>query len=91
SKTKKPDGNWSALSVKHILTSRSVLGYLPAKISTEDRKTVLREEIEGFYPQSVTDSKFYAVQQLLEETGKGKTSSGEHWLYVNILKGLIRC
>ncbi|EFO1976028.1 recombinase family protein [Escherichia coli] len=91
SKTKKPDGNWSALSVKHILTSRSVLGYLPAKISTEDRKTVLREEIESFYPQIVTDSKFYAVQQLLEETGKGKTSSGEHWLYVNILKGLIRC
>ncbi|MFP1260225.1 recombinase family protein [Klebsiella michiganensis] len=92
SKTAKPGGgNWSALSVKCLLTSRATIGYLPAKISKEDYKTVLREEIPDYYPRIVDDQTFYAVQQLLSETGKGRITKGEHWLYTNIFRTIIRC
>jgi DNA invertase Pin-like site-specific DNA recombinase len=92
SKTVKPaGGNWSAISVKHILTSRSVIGYLPAKFSTLDRKIILRDEIPDYYPKIIDDQTFSAVQTLLEQGGKGRLAAGEHWLYVNIFRTLLSC
>lgn len=92
SKTFKPGGGgWSAISVKCLLTSRSVVGYLPAKISTQDRKTILRDEIADYYPRIIDDQMFNAVQTLLEQGGKGKLATGDHWLYVNIFRTIIRC
>ncbi|WP_413449736.1 recombinase family protein [Erwinia sp. LJJL01] len=92
SKTIKPAcGNWSAISVKHILTSRSVIGYLPAKFSTLDRKIILRDEIPDYYPKIIDDQTFSAVQTLLEQGGKGRLAAGEHWQYVNIFRTLLSC
>lgn len=92
SKTFKPGGGgWSSVSVKCLLTSRSVLGYLPAKISTEDRKTILRDEIADYYPRIIDDQSFNAVQTLLAQGGKGRLAAGDHWLYVNIFRTMLRC
>lgn len=92
SKTFKPaGGGWSAVSVKCVLISRSVLGYLPAKISTEDRRTVLRDEIADYYPRIIDDQTFNAVQTLLAQGGKGRLATGDHWLYVNIFRTMLRC
>ncbi|MEQ5408404.1 recombinase family protein [Enterobacter hormaechei] len=92
SKTFKPGGGgWSAMSVKCLLTSRSVLGYLPAKFSREDRTTILRDEIADYYPRIIDDQTFNAVQTLLAQGGKGRLATGDHWLYVNIFRTMLRC
>lgn len=84
SKTFKPgNGNWSGVSVKHVLTSRSVLGHLPA--------TNKRPEIPNYYPPVIDLQTFNAVQTLISEGGKGRSPENKDWIHTNIFKGLLTC
>lgn len=79
-------GGWSQSTITDLLSNRSVIGY---KVPSRSMKAENVKEIPGYYPPVISETEFYAVQQM--KTGAGRRPASDKPLLTNIFKGVMRC